>query len=192
MKINDSTNLTALLAQTGIDYSTKTVAKLLTDESYGKTFANAAAVIGSASSWSKVNTSALKWGVKDKDSFFNALAAVMRPFYGVLDVLLNDASLGIFNIVHIPGSNGYSSVVVPLLEAFGCYNIKTQYQYREDISKAYDNILRLCDDPDVTDVIRFLREREVVHYQRFGEALRLATEKMDQKNLYFVNPSFDQ
>ena len=141
VKINDSTNLTALLAQTGIDYSTKTVAKLLTDESYGKTFANAAAVIGSASSWSKVNTSALKWGVKDKDSFFNALAAVMRPFYGVLDVLLNDASLGIFNIVHIPGSNGYSSVVVPLLEAFGCYNIKTQYQYREDISKAYDNIL---------------------------------------------------
>lgn len=141
LKINDSTNLTALLAQTGIDYSTKTVAKLLTDESYGKTFANAAAVIGSASSWSKVNTSALKWGVKDKDSFFNALAAVMRPFYGVLDVLLNDASLGIFNIVHIPGSNGYSSVVVPLLEAFGCYNIKTQYQYREDINKAYDNIL---------------------------------------------------
>ena len=141
VKINDSTNLTALLAQTGIDYSTKTVAKLLTDESYGKTYANAAAVIGSASSWSKVNTSALKWGVKDKDSFFNALAAVMRPFYGVLDVLLNDASLGIFNIVHIPGSNGYSSVVVPLLEAFGCYNIKTQYQYREDISKAYDNIL---------------------------------------------------
>ena len=45
--------------------------------------------------------------------------------------------------------------------------------------KTYDNILRLCDDPDVTDVIRFLREREVVHYQRFGEALRLATEKMD-------------
>lgn len=141
VKINDSTNLTALLSQTGIDYSTKTVAKLLTDESYGKTYANAAAVIGSASSWSKVNTSALKWGVKDKDSFFNALAAVMRPFYGVLDVLLNDASLGIFNIVHIPGSNGYSSVVVPLLEAFGCYNVKTQYQYREDINKAYDNIL---------------------------------------------------
>ena len=53
VKINDSTNLTALLSQTGIDYSTKTVAKLLTDESYGKTYANAAAVIGSASSWSK-------------------------------------------------------------------------------------------------------------------------------------------
>lgn len=56
----------------------------------------------------------------------------------------------------------------------------------------YDNILRLSDDPDVNNVIRYLREREVVHYQRFGEALRLATEKMNQKNFYAVNPSFDR
>ena len=56
----------------------------------------------------------------------------------------------------------------------------------------YDNILRLSDDPDVNDVIRFLRVREVVHYQRFGEALRLATERMDQKNVYTVNPAFDR
>ena len=56
----------------------------------------------------------------------------------------------------------------------------------------YDNILRLSDDPDVNDVIRLLRAREVVHYQRFGEALRLATEKMDQKNVYAVNPAFDK
>ena len=56
----------------------------------------------------------------------------------------------------------------------------------------YDNILRLSDDPDVNDVIRFLREREVVHYQRFGEGLRLATERMDQKNVYVVNPAFDR
>ena len=56
----------------------------------------------------------------------------------------------------------------------------------------YDNILRLCDDPDVTHVIRFLREREVVHFQRFGEGLRLAMERMDQKNVYAVNPSFDK
>lgn len=56
----------------------------------------------------------------------------------------------------------------------------------------YDNILRLSDDPDVNDVIRFLRAREVVHYQRFGEALRLSTEKMDQKNVYAVNPAFDK
>lgn len=56
----------------------------------------------------------------------------------------------------------------------------------------YDNILRLSDDPDVNDVIRFLREREVVHFQRFGEAVRLAKEKMDQKNIYFTNPVMDK
>ena len=56
----------------------------------------------------------------------------------------------------------------------------------------YDNILRLSDDPDVNNVIRFLREREIIHYQRFGEGLRLATEKLDQRNLYAVNPSFDR
>ena len=56
----------------------------------------------------------------------------------------------------------------------------------------YDNILRMSDDPDVNDVIRFLREREVVHFQRFGEAVRLAKEKMDQKNVYFNNPAFDK
>ena len=49
----------------------------------------------------------------------------------------------------------------------------------------------MSDDPDVNNVIRFLREREIVHFQRFGEALRLATEKMDQKNVYMVNPAFD-
>ena len=54
----------------------------------------------------------------------------------------------------------------------------------------YDNILRLCDDADVKNVIRFLREREVVHYQRFGEALNMAREKLDQRNVYFMNPAF--
>lgn len=141
VKINDNTTLTDLLAMTGVDYSTKNVAKLLNNEAYGQTYAANASVIGAASSWSKVNVSSLKWGVTDKDSFFHALCAALRPFYGVLDVLLNDASLGIFNIVYIPGSNGYTACIVPLLEAFSAYNIKTQYQYREDISKAYDNIL---------------------------------------------------
>ena len=56
----------------------------------------------------------------------------------------------------------------------------------------YDNILRLSDDPDVNDVIKFLRAREIVHFQLFGEGLRLAKEKMDQKNIYFTNPAFDK
>ena len=56
----------------------------------------------------------------------------------------------------------------------------------------YDNILRLSDDPDVTDAIRFLRAREIVHFQRFGEGLRLAKEKLGEKNIYYMNPSVDQ
>lgn len=55
----------------------------------------------------------------------------------------------------------------------------------------YDNILRLSDDPDVNDVIRFLREREIVHFQRFGEAMQLLREKLDQRNVYYMNPSID-
>ena len=56
----------------------------------------------------------------------------------------------------------------------------------------YDNILRLSDDPDVNDVIRFLREREIVHFQRFGEGLQIAKDKLNEKNVYYLNPAFDQ
>jgi len=56
----------------------------------------------------------------------------------------------------------------------------------------YDNILRLADDPDVKDPIKFLREREVVHFQRFGEALRVVQEHLDSKNFYAYNPEFDK
>ncbi|MBE6596257.1 MAG: manganese catalase family protein [Ruminococcaceae bacterium] len=56
----------------------------------------------------------------------------------------------------------------------------------------YDNILRIADDPDVREPIKFLRERELVHYQRFGEALRIAQDNLDSKNFYACNPSFDK
>ena len=56
----------------------------------------------------------------------------------------------------------------------------------------YDNILRLVDDPDIIQPIKFLREREIVHYQRFGEGLRVATDKLNSKNYYMTNPSFDK
>lgn len=56
----------------------------------------------------------------------------------------------------------------------------------------YDNILRVVKDPDVCDPIRYLREREIVHFQRFGEALRLAQENLDSKNFYAFNPAFDK
>ena len=55
----------------------------------------------------------------------------------------------------------------------------------------YDNILRLIDDPDVMDPIKFLREREIVHFQRFGEAIENVRQHLDSKNIYFMNPAFD-
>ena len=55
----------------------------------------------------------------------------------------------------------------------------------------YDNILRLVKDPYVVDPIRFLREREIVHFQRFGEGLRKVLDELDSKNFYAFNPAFD-
>ena len=72
---------------------------------------------------------------------------------------------------------------------FGCsYMITTEQKART----TYDNLLRLIDDPDVRDPIKFLREREVVHYQRFGEALRVAQDHLDSRNFYAINPAFDK
>lgn len=56
----------------------------------------------------------------------------------------------------------------------------------------YDNLLRLIDDPDIIDPLRFLSQREIVHYQRFGEAMRLATDRLNSKNFYACNPNYDK
>ena len=56
----------------------------------------------------------------------------------------------------------------------------------------YDNILRLVDDPDIKEPIKYLRQRELVHYQRFGDALRLTQDKLNSKNFYAYNPAFDK
>lgn len=70
-----------------------------------------------------------------------------------------------------------------------CYTNEVAAEQKARVT--YDNILRLSDDPDVNNVIKFLREREVVHFQRFGEAIQLLREKLDQKNVYYMNPAFD-
>lgn len=68
-----------------------------------------------------------------------------------------------------------------------CENLAAEQKARV----TYDNILRLSDDPDVNQVIKFLREREIVHFQRFGEAIQLLRERLNQKNVYAMNPAFD-
>lgn len=142
VKVGDMGSLATLLAKTNIDFTTANVAALLTNKDYGKTYEANAKKIKAAGSWKKVKPESLSWGVTDRESFVNALCAVLRPVYGVLDVLINDGYLNIFNLVDVPGSDGYSSTIVPLLEAFSCYNVKTQYQYREDMNKEYDAILK--------------------------------------------------
>ena len=58
--------------------------------------------------------------------------------------------------------------------------------------KTYDNILRFADDPDVREPIKFLRQRELIHFQRFGESLRVIQDNLDSKNFYAFNPEFDK
>ena len=140
VKVGDN-SLTNILAMTDIDFSTDNVASLLTNEKYGRKFEDAARTIRRAGSWKNIKAEDLHFGVNDRDSFLHALTAVLRPIFGVLDVILNDAYLNLFDLISIPGSDGYTSTIVPLLEALGVYNIKTQYQYREDCTKQYDNLL---------------------------------------------------
>ena len=56
----------------------------------------------------------------------------------------------------------------------------------------YDNLLRVIKDPDVVEPLRFLRQREIVHFQRFGESLVLTQDKLNEKNVYAFNPAFDK
>ena len=70
-----------------------------------------------------------------------------------------------------------------------CYSYMVAPEQKARVT--YDNILRMSDDPDVNDVIKFLREREIVHFQRFGEAIELLRQKLNQKNVYCMNPAID-
>lgn len=74
------------------------------------------------------------------------------------------------------------------------YFIRCSYEIapEQKARSTYDNILRMVKDPDVADPIRFLRAREVVHFQRFGEALRILQDELDFKNFYAFNPSYDK
>ena len=82
-----------------------------------------------------------------------------------------------------------NQLLVPDNSVYNCclYSIVPEQKARV----TYDNMLRLSDDPDVNDVIIFLREREVVHFQRFGEAIELLRRKLNQRNVYCMNPAID-
>ena len=106
-----------------------------------------------------------------------------------LDTYFVDHTLGIYpaSAAGVPFTAAYiqskGDAVTDLHENMGA---------EQKARTTYDNILRFCDDYDVKDAIRFLREREIVHYQRFGENLRLLTDSLNEKNFYAFNPSYDK
>ena len=71
-------------------------------------------------------------------------------------------------------------------------NIVEDMAAEQKARATYENLLRLIDDPDIREPLKFLRQREIVHYQRFGEGLRLTTDRLNSKNFYACNPSFDK
>ena len=83
----------------------------------------------------------------------------------------------------------HNQSLVPDISVYNCFLYSSAPEQKARVT--YDNILRISDDPDVNDVIRFLREREVVHFQRFGEGIQRLREKLNQKNVYFMNPAID-
>lgn len=111
---------------------------------------------------------------------------------------IKEAGMDAYFVDHTTGIYPASAAGVPFTAAAMQVKGDIITDLHEDLAAeqkartTYDNILRYCDDPDVKDAIRFLRQREVVHYQRFGEALRIVTDKLDSKNFYAFNPEFDK
>lgn len=117
---------------------------------------------------------------------------------GLSEKEIEDSGFGDYFVDHTLGIYPGSASGVPFTAAYIQSKGDAITDLHEDLAAeqkartTYDNILRFCDDPDVKDVIRFLRQREVVHYQRFGENLRILTDKLDSKNFYAFNPEFDK
>ena len=117
---------------------------------------------------------------------------------GMTEEQIKESGFDTYFVNHTAGLYPQDSSGMPFSAATIASTGDTLADLNEDLSAeqkarlTYDNILRLVDDPDVRDPIKFLREREIVHYQRFGECLRIAQEKMDCRNFYAFNPSFDK
>ena len=107
---------------------------------------------------------------------------------GGLDAYFTDHTLGVYptNSAGIPfNADTFQSVGDPISD------LTEDMAAEQKARTTYDNILSLSKNEEVNKVIRFLREREIVHYQRFGESLRIVQDKLDSKNFYAFNPEFD-
>lgn len=110
---------------------------------------------------------------------------------------IKDGGFGAYFVNHTTGvfpcdanGNAFTSATMQVTGDPVC-DVHEDLAAEQKARVTYDNILRMTDDADVRDVIRFLREREIVHYQRFGEGLRIITDHLDDRNFYAFNPAFD-
>ena len=124
-------------------------------------------------------------------------AIVYQLTQGLTPEQIKEAGFDTYFVDHTLGVYPQSAAGVPFTAAYFQSKGDPITDLTEDLAAeqkartTYDNILRLCDDPDVRDPIKFLRQREIVHFQRFGEMLRIAQEQLDSKNFYAFNPEFD-
>lgn len=124
-------------------------------------------------------------------------AIVYQLTQGLTPEQIKEAGFDTYFVDHTLGVYPQSAAGAPFTAAYFQSKGDPITDLTEDLAAeqkartTYDNILRLCDDPDVRDPIKFLRQREIVHFQRFGEMLRIAQEQLDSKNFYAFNPEFD-
>lgn len=130
---------------------------------------------------------------------FEMIGAIIRQLTrGLSAEELNAAGMDAYYVDHTSGLWVQAASGMPFTAAYYQSKGDPITDLHEDLAAeqkartTYDNILRLVDDPDVREPIKFLRQREIVHYQRFGEALRRVTEDLDKKNFYAFNPAFDK
>lgn len=124
-------------------------------------------------------------------------AIVYQLTKGASPEAIKNAGMDTYFVDHTLGQYPQSAAGVPfsalVLQSKGdpITDLHEDMAAEQKARTTYDNILRLVDDPEICDPIRFLREREVVHYQRFGEALRLTLDRLDEDNFYYINPAYD-
>ena len=150
--------LIEMLSVMGVDATPKGVATLLTESDY----AEAKNVLRKATSWSEVKLNGVSWGFYNgrRTGFENALVAVLRPLYPLLELVLKGKTITFMDSIKITGGDGYNTAIIPILEALGCEskNILTYNQYKNDTDK--DAVLKNITTP-VFDLLDDLFKKPV-------------------------------
>lgn len=148
--------------------------------------------------YSKWNITAASLGTEELSHLEMVGTIVYQLTRNLTPQQIQEAGFDAYFVDHTTGVYPVAASGTPFSASTFAVTGDTIADLNEDLSAeqkarlGYDNILRFADDPDVRDPIKFLREREIVHFQRFGEGLRILTDKLDSKNFYAFNPSFDK